>query len=89
MSVDGVPTSMILYESCNFHSFLEFSAVSGIEKECRVIRDFYWKDPITKMFNEKVLVGPSKSHSHQRGTSEESMPPFINIRAPTNFFQNE
>ena len=26
----------------------------AIEKECRVIRDFYWRGPVKKMFEKKV-----------------------------------
>ena len=68
---------------------LIFRCVSGIEKECRVIRGFYWKDPITKMFKDKVLVGGSSSKSHGQQRGEEPMPPYINILTPANFFQNE
>ena len=64
-----------------------YFCLSGIEKECRVIRDFYWKDPITKMFENRVLMALSKAPSHQRG--EEPMPPYIHILTPANFFQNE
>lgn len=56
----------------------------GIEKECRVIRDFHWKTPLTKLFDTKVIIGHFRS---QQG--EDPMPPYIHMLTPANFFQNE
>lgn len=44
--------------SCNCY------ATAGIEKECRVIRDYYWKPPIEQLFVNKMLLSatnPDKS----------------------------
>jgi hypothetical protein len=40
------------------------------------------------MFKDKVLVGGASSSKAHRG-GEEQMPPYMNILAPANFFQNE
>ena len=37
-------------------SFCDMSTPVAIEKECRVIRDFYWRGPVKKMFEKKVEV---------------------------------
>ena len=41
------------------------------------------------MLKDKVLVGGSSSKSHSQQRGEEQMPPYMNILAPANFFQNE
>ena len=42
-------------EGCVYiSSVLLPSLGTAIEKECRVIRDFYWRVPVKKMFEKKV-----------------------------------
>lgn len=54
----------------------------GIEKECRVIRDYYWKPPIDTLFETKVLHSgpPTVTHPDK---------PFLHMLTPGNFQSNE
>ena len=57
MGVSIHPFSCLRYEGCVYMyitSFLLPSLGTAIEKECRVIRDFYWRVPVKKMFDRKV-----------------------------------
>ena len=58
----------------------------GIAKECRVIRDYYWKEPIRKLFQNQILHGQSKSAVIQLGVESA---PFLFMLIPANFFANE
>ena len=51
-----------------------------------MIRDFYWKTPLTKLYENHVLIGQSKGH---HGQGEEQMPQYMHILTPAHFFQNE
>ncbi len=50
----------------------------GIEKECRVIRDFYWEPPIEQLFESRVLR-----------SSTQSDKPFLTALSLANFHINE
>lgn len=41
------------------------SLLLGIDKECRVIRDYFWNKPLVALFEDKILSsGSGNTRSH-------------------------
>ncbi|CAI8028338.1 Retinoblastoma-like protein 1 [Geodia barretti] len=58
----------------------------AIEKECRVIRDFYWRGPMKRMFEKKELSGLQAGNLKHSVTIDSA---FVNMISYANFHSNQ
>jgi len=58
---------------------------AGIEKECRVIRDYHWNDRLRNLFDTKILtIGTNRSGAHPDSSSQ-----ILLVLSPNLFQANE
>ena len=67
------------------HSIL-FVLFKGIEKECRVIRDYYWRNRLQDLFETKVL---SAGSAGSRSAGNDSTMQSLLVLSPSVFQANE
>ncbi len=48
------PRCYLLHDVCACVELARYVSFAGIEKECRVIREYHWRPPIKNMFDTEV-----------------------------------
>ena len=62
----------------------------GIEKECRVIRDYHWNDRLRNLFASKILsAGSGGAGKSGAGSGSSDSSQFLLVLSPSLFQANE
>ena len=68
---------------------MSYPSPLGIEKECRVIRDYFWNNRLRALFEDKVLLsasGGGNTRSHGNSTDAQQS---LMVLSPGVFQANE